>query len=128
MAKNYDPTPPQPKINKFRVPIGMPERWKVESIAKYKQLQATKAAKLAKLTGSLITSNGKGKPVGSDGNFQANAVHRNNIPIDHIKKELEILHNNSIVIRNKMMALSSVRISLLWLLKKSTQMERELVG
>jgi len=55
-------------------------------------------------------------------------AHKNHIPIDHIKKELEILHNNSIVIRNKMMALSSVRTSLLWLLKKSNMVERSVIN
>jgi|Transcript_18925 hypothetical protein len=110
----WDPSPPQSQTCKFRVAICTPERWKVESIAQFKQLQANKVVKpLAKKGKS-----GNGKEVAT----------KSHIPVEHIKKELEILHNNSIVFRKKMMALSSVRTSLLWLLKKSSMVERELVG
>jgi hypothetical protein len=53
---------------------------------------------------------------------------KSHIAMDHIKKELDILHSNSIVIKNKMVALNSVRNSLLWLLKKSNAVERSLIS
>jgi hypothetical protein len=112
-----DPSPPKSQICKFRVAICTPERWKVESIAKFKLLQANKSVK--------STHPGGGVKGGKKNDKKEVKSH---IPIDHIKKELEILHNNSIVFRKKMMALSSVRTSLLWLLKKSNMVERELVG
>lgn len=91
----------------------------MQSVANYKKVQAAKAAKIAaRMKASERTV--PGKPEGSS--------HKNHIPIDHIKKELDILQNNSNVIRNKMMALSSVRTSLLWLLKKSNMVERSIIG
>lgn len=119
MTRLVDPSPPASKTCKFRVAIGCPEKWKVQSIANYKKVQAAKAAKIA----ARIKASERNVPGKAEG-----SSHKNHIPIDHIKKELDILHNNSIVIRNKMMALSSVRTSLLWLLKKSNMVERSIIG
>lgn len=108
---------PASKTCKFRVPIGSPEKWKVQSIAQFKKAQAAKAARVAAAKAKL-----------HERGFVAKEAQPHKIPIDHIKKELEILHNNSMVIRNKMLALSSVRTSLFWLLKKSNMVERSLLG
>ena len=123
MTRQTSAQPPASKTCKFRVAIGNPEKWKVQSIAQFKKVQAVKQEKIAarafakSLERAALTA---GKP--------EVPAHKNHIPIDHIKKELEILHNNSIVIRNKMMALSSVRTSLLWLLKKSNMVERSVIN
>lgn len=119
MTRLVESLPPASKTCKFRVAIGCPEKWKVQSIANFKKVQAVKAAKIA----ARIKAVERNIPAKSEG-----SSHKNHIPIDHIKKELDILHNNSIVIRNKMMALSSVRTSLLWLLKKSNMVERSVIG
>jgi len=122
MTRLENVQPPASKTCKFRVAIGNPEKWKVQSIAQFKKVQAAKQEKLnaralaksierAALTGKAET-----------------LAHKNHIPIEHIKKELEILNNNSNVIRNKMMALSTVRTSLLWLLKKSNMVERSIIN
>jgi len=105
------------------VAIGNPEKWKVQSIAQFKKVQAVKQEKIAAraLAKSL-------ERAALSGGKPETPAHKNHIPIDHIKKELEILHNNSSVIRNKMMALSSVRTSLLWLLKKSNMVERSVIN
>jgi hypothetical protein len=120
MTKTNQALLPPSKTCKFRVAIGNPEKWKVQSIAQHKKVQAAKIAKVNNAKAKLQERGFTAKPEGP--------AHKNHIPIDHIKKELEILHNNSIVIRNKMMALSSVRTSLLWLLKKSNMVERAIVG
>ena len=119
MTKSNQVQLPVSKTCKFRVAIGNPEKWKVESIAQFKKNQAVK---LAKINNAKAKLQERGFPA------KEAAPHKSHIPIDHIKKELEILHNNSIVIRNKMMALSSVRTSLLWLLKKSNMVERSIIS
>jgi hypothetical protein len=121
MTKSSTSLLPVSKTCKFRVAINSPEKWKVQSIAQFKKIQT---AKIAKVTAAKAKLQERGF-VAKEG---PTASHKNHIPIDHIKKELEILHNNSLVIRNKMMALSSVRTSLLWLLKKSNMVERSIIG
>jgi hypothetical protein len=121
MTKSSSSLLPVSKTCKFRVAINSPEKWKVQSIAQFKKIQT---AKIAKVTAAKAKLQERGF-VAKEG---PTASHKNHIPIDHIKKELEILHNNSLVIRNKMMALSSVRTSLLWLLKKSNMVERSIIG
>ena len=111
---------PSSKICKFRVAIGNPEKWKVQSIAQYKKIQAAKLAKVNNAKAKLAER-------GFNAKTETTSV-KNQIPIEHIKKELEILHNNSNVIRNKMTALSTVRTSLLWLLKKSNMVERSIIN
>lgn len=129
------------QISSFKVSIKVPERWKIQSIAKYK---SNKFLKLKQnnlkvqsknstdhlINGNTILSTGQSSsPSMITTSAVANdKVIKNNIAVEHIKKELEILNNNSIVIKNKMIALSSVRTSLLWLLKKSNALERSLIS
>ena len=114
-----DNQPPTSKISKFRVPIGLPERWKIQSIANYKKQQAQKVFKArVRSTGGKVNE----RPTKGDG------THKINIPIEHLRKELDTLNSNSNVIRNKMVALCAVRTSLLWLLKKSNMVEREIIS
>jgi hypothetical protein len=122
MTKTLENYLPPSQTCKFRVAISNPEKWKVQSVAQYKKQQSAKQAKIQ----AILVAKNKGNEKGAKESYVV--AHKNNIPIDHIKKELEILHNNSLVIRNKMMALSSVRTSLLWLLKKSNQVERSIIS
>lgn len=152
----------RPKPSVYKVSIRIPERWKVESIAKYKHhklliksnLAAAAAARSTTATTSasvtiapryddgvhkepekhiaLTTTATTTKPINvmsDNSSRQANEkTIKSHIAMDHIKKELDILHSNSIVIKNKMVALNSVRNSLLWLLKKSNAVERSLIS
>jgi len=170
--------PNRPKPSVYKVSIRIPEKWKVESIAKYKHhkllmksnLTTTAAAAANKTdnkTGEVSSSSSSSsrsssgiyatsvlvarddgvskesekhvvststatKPINvlSDNNSRQNndKIIKSHIAMDHIKKELDILHSNSIVIKNKMVALNSVRNSLLWLLKKSNAVERSLIS
>lgn len=108
--------PPKSKASKFRVSIKTTEDWKIRSIAAYKKIQADKQkAKEA--------AEPKGKST-SDVPAPSKAL----ISEEQIRRELEILQNNSNVVRNKMLALSSIRHSVLWLLKKATLVERQIVS
>jgi len=158
--------PNGPKPSVYKVSIRIPERWKVESIAKYKHNKFMKshlgtvvrtdetvevghASTTASITtasprnstsilkesdnniATTITTITKNMNVMSDNNSSRQVndkIIKSHIAMDHIKKELDILHSNSIVIKNKMVALNSVRNSLLWLLKKSNAVERSLIS
>lgn len=118
-----DSDPCKSKTSKFRVAISCPEKWKMYSVAQHKILLMKKNSNK-----TTTVNNGTSDNFIKEEKKPESALHKNKVPVDHIKKELEILHNNSLVIRNKMMALCSVRTSLLWLLKKSNLVERSLVG
>lgn len=168
--------PNRPKPSVYKVSIRIPEKWKVESIAKYKHHKllmksnlTTTAAAAANKTGEVsststtsssnrsssgiyatsvlvarddgvskesekhvVSTSTATKPINvlSDNNSRQvnDKIIKSHIAMDHIKKELDILHSNSIVIKNKMVALNSVRNSLLWLLKKSNAVERSLIS
>ena len=170
--------PNRPKPSVYKVSIRIPEKWKVESIAKYKhhkllmKSNLTTTAAAANKTGEVSSSSSSSnrssssrsssgiyatsvlvarddgvskesekhvvststatKPINvlSDNNSRQvnDKIIKSHIAMDHIKKELDILHSNSIVIKNKMVALNSVRNSLLWLLKKSNAVERSLIS
>jgi len=166
--------PNRPKPSVYKVSIRIPEKWKVESIAKYKHhkllmksnLTTTTAAAVAARTDNktgevsstrssssiyatsvlvarddgvpkesekhVVSTSTATKPINvlSDNNSRQvnDKIIKSHIAMDHIKKELDILHSNSIVIKNKMVALNSVRNSLLWLLKKSNAVERSLIS
>ena len=125
MTRVTEQQPPASKTCKFRVAIGYPEKWKVQAIAQHKRVQAVKALRTASKLASIKLGD---RNIIGKSDSGIGSAHKSNIPIDHIKKELEILHNNSIVIRNKMTALSAVRTSLLWLLKKSNMNERSIIS
>lgn len=116
--------PSKSKISKFRVPIQQPERWKIESIAAHKKRIAIVQFKKAEILAA------KAKKVHTDEKIEpvAPLVPKAIISDDQIRRELEILQNNSVVVRNKMLALSSIRHSVLWLLKKATLVERAIVS
>lgn len=164
--------PNRPKPSVYKVSIRIPEKWKVESIAKYKhhkllmKSNLTTTAAAANKTGEVSSTSSSNrsssgiyatsvlvarddgvskesekhvvststatKPINvlSDNNSRQvnDKIIKSHIAMDHIKKELDILHSNSIVIKNKMVALNSVRNSLLWLLKKSNAVERSLIS
>lgn len=167
--------PNRPKPSVYKVSIRIPEKWKVESIAKYKHHKllmksnittTAAAAKTDNKTGEVSSTSSSNrsssgiyatsvlvarddgvskesekhvvststatKPINvlSDNNSRQvnDKIIKSHIAMDHIKKELDILHSNSIVIKNKMVALNSVRNSLLWLLKKSNAVERSLIS
>lgn len=167
--------PNRPKPSVYKVSIRIPERWKVESIAKYKHHKLLMKSNLTTTAAAARTDNKSGEisSTSSSSNIYATSVlvtsassrddgvHKepekhivsastaikpinvmsdnssrqvndkiikSHIAMDHIKKELDILHSNSIVIKNKMVALNSVRNSLLWLLKKSNAVERSLIS
>lgn len=109
--------PVKSKSTKFRVAIKSTEDWKIRAVAAYKkkinEKQKLKEQSDAKTKGSSETSPAPPKTVIAD---------------EQIRRELEILQNNSNVVRNKMLALSSIRHSVLWLLKKATLVERQIVS
>lgn len=108
--------PVKSKTSKFRVSIKTTEDWKIRSIAAYKK-------KLAEKQNAKEATDSKGKPIS-----EAPAPPKTLIADEQIRRELEILQNNSNVVRNKMLALSSIRHSVLWLLKKATLVERQIVS
>lgn len=165
--------PNRPKPSVYKVSIRIPERWKVESIAKYKHHKLLIKSNLTTTAGAARTDNKTGEVSSTSSSSSSiyatsvlassrdDGVHKepekhivststatrpinvlsdnssrqvndkiikSHIAMDHIKKELDILHSNSIVIKNKMVALNSVRNSLLWLLKKSNAVERSLIS
>jgi hypothetical protein len=99
----------------FRVAIAHPPSWKIRTIAKYKQTQKAK-----------IVSNELSAPAKVD--QLEIPQHQKSAAIEQIKRDLDILQYNGNAIRNKMQALTSVRYSLLWLLKKSTLCQRSIIA
>ena len=119
--------PTRSRTSTFRVPIRQPEKWKVESIAAFKKRQIEKN-RLAE-NGANSSRKLDQKNISESATKRSPAsIQRSAMAIEHIKRELEILHSNSMVIRNKMQALNAVRTSLLWLLKKSSALERSLIN
>ena len=108
--------PPKSKTSKFRVSVKTTEDWKIRSIAAYKK-------NLAEKQKSKESVEIKGKSSGD-----VPAPSKTLVADEQIRRELEILQNNSNVVRNKMLALSSIRHSVLWLLKKATLVERQIVS
>ena len=140
MSKNS--VEPQPsKINKFKISINYPEPWKIRSIAKYKQSQIIKKQKNNTSSSSDINRlkvNSVGR-IERSASFDSNGItvdqrsalishQRRNISKDQIKHELEVFNRNSTVIRTKIQSLNVVRNSLIWLLKKSVLVDREVVS
>ncbi len=122
MTKLSCAEPPKSKTSKFRVAIKHPEMWKIQSIAEYKKLLAVKQHKKAEQLAAQKSkkTDDKTEPVVP--------VQKAVISDEQIRRELEILQNNSTVVRNKMLALSSIRHSVLWLLKKAALCERAVIS
>lgn len=132
---------PQPsKINKFKISINYPEQWKIRSIAKYKQSQILKKqlnnSSSSDMNRFRVNSVGK---IERSASFDTNGItvdqrsalishQRRNISKEQIRHELEVFNRNSLVIRNKIQSLNVVRNSLIWLLKKSVQVDREVTS
>lgn len=129
--------------SKFLVLIRQPERWKVESIARLKMVRKEREirkkeeearflakkmitpAKGAKKGG---TASNKGSGASASARSEAEEERRKRASMEQFKRELETLHNNSTIIQNKLQAMNSLRASLLWLLKKSTSLERTVIS
>lgn len=141
MSKTNSVEPQPSKINKFKISINYPEPWKIKSIAKYKQYQNLK--KLQSVNSSSSDMNRfKVNSVGRierSASFDSNGItvdqrsalishQRRNISKEQIRHELEVFHRNSTVIRNKIQSLNVVRNSLIWLLKKSVLVDREIIS
>ena len=98
----------------FRVAIAQPPIWKIKAVAKYKQTQKAKFCNEASLPTKIDQTD--------------IPTHQKSAAVEQIKRDLDILQYNGNAIRNKMQALTSVRYSLLWLLKKSTLCQRSIIA
>lgn len=109
--------PKKLKTNNFRVAICIPEQSKIRAIAKYQN------SKTVKLRSKIVKRNVAEKAALQD-RAEISVLQRSGISEEQIQRELNVLNENSNAIRAKLQTLSTVRQSLLWLLKKSTLCER----
>ena len=135
---------PKSKTTKFRVPIKVPEPWKIQSISQFKKNNLLKQTQQASVNDdvtsksnaasssaiappSMVRSSSydaRSRSMSMDERVELIEKKRNSITSDQIRRELDILHKNSNIIRTKIHSLSVVRYSLLWLLKKASLCER----
>ncbi len=138
MTKEGSIDPQKSKTCSFRVGISHPPEWKLKSIAKYKAMQfkvneakkaAVAAAEAAASSSASSSSNNNAAPSSSKSESQPEIpAHQKAAAIEQIRRDLDILQYNGNAIRNKMQALTAVRYSLLWLLKKSTLSQRAIIA
>jgi hypothetical protein len=126
------------KIIKYRLAIKQPEEWKIRSIAQFKQKQRLKQIRRqqAEMAANESATDGKKKsakatPVSSSSSVgkEEKVPKENEIKSayeSHVR-ELANCHFTSTVAKARITALHSVRISLLWLLKKASLHERSLI-
>lgn len=117
---------------KFRFPIKVTEQWKVQSIATYKRNKRRKLenAERAVPPPELIRStsfDSRQRTMSMDERSDLIEKQSSTIPREKLVREMEILRMNSNMIRGKINTLNHVRHSLLWLLKKGSLHEREVV-
>jgi hypothetical protein len=152
MTKHTCAIPKQSKTTKFRVPIKVPEPWKIQSISQYRRAHllkqnakevsaatANESYKTRSATDAAVPSSSaiappsmvrsssydaRARSMSMDERVELIEKKRNSITTDQIRRELDILHKNSNIIRTKIHSLSVVRYSLLWLLKKASLCER----
>lgn len=98
--------------NSCRVPIKSVPKWKVAAIAQYK---AEKAARQA----SRVHAQSSANPIPSLNS--ANSAHA----AKQLRSEIEGLEKNSVIIANEMKCLTSIKLSLHWLLEKATLFETQ---
>lgn len=137
MTKEASVHPQKSKTCSFRVGIAHPPEWKIKSIAKYKAIQfklneakkAAVAAAAASASASSFSSTHNASSSFSKNESQPElSAQKKAAAIEQIRRDLDILQYNGNAIRNKMQALTAVRYSLLWLLKKSTLSQRAIIA
>ena len=106
------------KINKFRVPVNMPELWKVQSIAAY-----LKEKQLKKNAQKLLKQNQNEKSSNSN-SINERLVVDEDKKKKEIRQELEMLQKEGNTIRQKIQTFNNVRNSLVWLLSKAKACEK----
>lgn len=138
--------PQPPKVTKFRVTIRQPEQWKVRAIAEYKQKQYLRKLEQRKQT-AVDSENNNGtvrddvmkaksqrkRLIGtqryqksSDLSAEMSAEQRK-VLVEQSIRELEVYNHTSNVLKARIAGLHSVKSSLLWLLKKASLHERNLI-
>jgi len=110
-----------PKIAKFKVPVVMAPSWKIKAIAQFKVQQAAKSMK---------NVSGEKNQIKLENEPSVQAVRPfSQIKIrdedENIRREIDGLNKNSLIIRKEMQALSSIRVNLLWMLRKATLHETQ---
>mmetsp|Transcript_27877 Transcript_27877/g.28146 ORF Transcript_27877/g.28146 Transcript_27877/m.28146 type:complete len:104 (+) Transcript_27877:162-473(+) len=92
-----------PKPHSFRVPLTAPSPWKISVVSRYKMTMAKK----------------KPRELMDDGNRDRDKKPRRDMDLHSLLE----LYERGREIRQKIHEINSVRHSLLWMLKKSTQYE-----
>ena len=107
---------------RFKAVIPTTPRWKMQAIATYKRQQRIKkdrnanfAPKLDSKSPSLIVSAIKDTVA-----LPETLIPKVKIPTENIQRELDGLSKSSDVIKREMNALSSIKVHLMWLLRKTS--------
>lgn len=114
--------------NSFRVGVSVPPLWKVRAIAKFKKIKAESRQSNgnSETDGRDITSTDTGSVARNfiDPGFPQ-SPNKPNFPIAQVRDELERLDKNSLIIKNEIKMLNTIRSSLMWLLNKATVLETQ---
>jgi hypothetical protein len=141
--------PPTTKFTKYRIAIKQPEDWKIHSIAQWKkkqkirkqiELQKQQLMKAAIPPPRLeLSPEGEDRKKSSKKMLSSQTIKENaerqkqeeelkNTVFESNTRELANCHINSTLIKSRIAALHSVRMSLLWLLKKTSLHERAIIN
>ena len=127
---------PCPGGASFTVPVPTPTAAKIKAVAHYKRQQLAKRAREAQEGGESLDEGagvGAGAVDGGDGQklvllapsigvvVPANKMHA--VSDESIYRDLQGFDRNLKLLKREMNALTNVRVSLLWLLKKTTELE-----
>jgi hypothetical protein len=106
------------QTNKFRVPVNIPELWKVKSIAVFlKEKRIKKKAHTENFSKNNPFDN-------NNSNANERATVDEELKKQEIRQELDMLQKEGNTIRQKIQTFNNVRNSLVWLLNKSKACEK----
>jgi hypothetical protein len=145
LSSEQPSTMSQSHTTTFRVTIRQPEEWKIRAIAEYKQQQYLKKMSQKQQDSAFMDNDAhksddginksqrkrmsmrpKSASSAADPTVDMTPEQRKAF-IDHSLRELEVYNYNSNVLKARIAGLHSVKLSLLWLLKKASLHERSLI-
>jgi hypothetical protein len=134
---------PNHKMMKFRIAIKQPEDWKIQSIAKFKHQQKLRKHAEELLRQKLqLQSEAEEKKKNSKKEATSNPqvekqdaaekeqkeIEQKNLIYEASVRELANCHITSTIIKSRIAQLHTLRMSMLWLLKKTSLHERALIN
>lgn len=111
---------------KFAVPVSSTPAWKIRAVATYKaskgQIKSMKSVESDNSQSNIESSENKtavGPTSGTDARTDAKSS-KFNVTYENVQRELDTLYKSSQAVKREMIALASIKMNLLWLLRRTT--------